>query len=252
MINSDSTEIVRLECPGGTFTAHAVLLAHHSQYFRRVLNSEPEGENIVIKFTESYSIDTVRFFIDWIYIRSSGKREECHRKIGSTSRSWKSYFQCWAFGDLIAARSFQNDMVRYMMQNENILACIWIDGMSDVWDDIPYDSALESLALNLLCRDLLKLNQTSMMKRLDELPDWISRKVSSLLLSSLRRVNTEEGDSLVNDGNKYSWNIGNWEKYQVEEEDEDTDDDDYVIEEESDYTTDEDFPGFDEDIPDVE
>ncbi|KAI1167526.1 hypothetical protein F5B18DRAFT_443232 [Nemania serpens] len=110
-------------------------------------------------------------------------------------------------------------MVRYILHDVHTFD--WVYGMSDLWDDIPYDSALESLILDLVCRDLLKLDRKEMLEALDELPNLISRKVLSLLLPSLQMVNTGESYMLVNGGDRYSWNIGSCEKYRVEEEGED-------------------------------
>lgn len=198
-----------------TLSVHALLLAHHSRYFHTVLNRESERDGNVVTITEEIqSIDDMRLFIDWLYIRSAGEREECNDCI--TSRyGHKDFIRGWILGDDLGAPSFQDDMVRYILHDKRTFD--WVYGMSDLWDDILCDSALESLIIDLLCRDLLKLDEKAMLKALDEVPDTITRKVLRLLLPNLQKVNTGESDMLVNGGVRYSWNIGSFEKYRVDE-----------------------------------
>ncbi|KAI1116001.1 hypothetical protein F5Y14DRAFT_459887 [Nemania sp. NC0429] len=214
---SQSAEVVTIEHPGGTLAVHALLIAHHSRYFRTVLNGKPKGVGNVIKLAEATgSIDGVQLFIDWLYTRSVGKSEE--RNDGITSKyGYQSFIRGWIFGGHIEAPSFQNDMARYIFHNENIFN--WCSDMRRLWDKVPEGSCLEELLLDMLCKHLLNLkDEEDIVCVVDDLPSVISQKVLRLILPHLQNAYTGERSMVRYDANGYDWKITSHEDYKVCEE----------------------------------
>ncbi|RYP42077.1 hypothetical protein DL768_010402 [Monosporascus sp. mg162] len=70
---TESTEIATIQIPSGKrFTAHTILLAHHSKYFRAALNSAmKEATTLHFDLTEHATKFSVALFVKWLYAQST-------------------------------------------------------------------------------------------------------------------------------------------------------------------------------------
>lgn len=118
---SDGNEIVTIKIPSGkTFPIHAHLLAHHSDYFLRALNSS-KLESVTLEFnlTEFADEDTVELFVFWIYDQTHVTNPYASESIVQRFEgpdynrliSGDVTLRTWQLGDYLQAKCFTKDML---------------------------------------------------------------------------------------------------------------------------------------------
>ncbi|KAI1413702.1 hypothetical protein F5Y13DRAFT_189137 [Hypoxylon sp. FL1857] len=174
---SQGSDFITITVPSGKkFAVHAHLLAHHSKYFRRALNS-PSQEATTREFymSEWATEETVSTFIKWIYATDGDISRESKRFLDDLG--YHDLLECWLFGDYIRAVGFQNYMTRTIFKGG-----FDSDAIKEMWDRIPSKSRLRPFLSGMFCRDLQRRRE---IKKLDELLEELS---PTLLLEVAKRL----------------------------------------------------------------
>ncbi|KAI0542259.1 hypothetical protein GGR58DRAFT_526334 [Xylaria digitata] len=155
-------------------TIHKVLLAHHSQRYRQVLNTVPGGGDF-IRIVPPFYGDVLRLFVDWVYSKNEDGVPKDMKEVASRY-AFRVFVQAWMFGNYIQAPEFQNAITFYIMcmspHQSN-----WFEEMETQWDHISRGTVLESLLLNLLFKKLFESSAKDMKAYLKRLPPNTAQRV---------------------------------------------------------------------------
>ncbi|KAI0118779.1 hypothetical protein GGR51DRAFT_570556 [Nemania sp. FL0031] len=216
---SDSEGMAILKCSSDntTVTIHAVLLAHHSRFFRQILNNQQESKVYSISIPEKCDGISLRLFADWVY---KGKH------IDIQDYAFEERVRSWAFGDHIQAPTFQNDVMD-TLSGVSFYINYWDQALAYPWDDAPSGSAMESLFLHMMCYYLAS-KKDEIQTHLGDLPAAVAQKLLRFLLQDMPGQGT---NSFSRDADeKLYWHYGKCQKFRVEEEDYGIEEDRYEIE----------------------
>ncbi|KAI1374541.1 hypothetical protein F4677DRAFT_160428 [Hypoxylon crocopeplum] len=149
---SEHSGVVVITIPSGRkYSIHSHLLAHHSEYFRQLLNGIFEG---VIEHTlSSYSQATeegIEAFMKWIYERSS----TCQTDIKNEEYLWYDHHmdgellsKSWLFSEYIGALGFREEIIQALDDGHPLD----LDTIREVWSLIPSESLLLPIMFDRLC-----------------------------------------------------------------------------------------------------
>ncbi|KAI0841524.1 hypothetical protein F5Y06DRAFT_307540 [Hypoxylon sp. FL0890] len=175
---SDKSDFVTITIPSGKeFSAHAHLLAHHSKYFLRALNSPfREATTRHFELSEWATEATVSTFVMWIY----GSPES----ITFAERlTYQDVIECWLLGDYILATEFRNSVIRAMFERK-----VDTDAIIASSKRISSECRLVPFFVRLLCRDVNIYDIKVLENLLEELPRTLLLQVTKRAISQTIRL----------------------------------------------------------------
>ncbi|KAI1808603.1 hypothetical protein F4811DRAFT_548606 [Daldinia bambusicola] len=184
----DESSIVTITIPSGKkFTVHAHLLAQHSEYFRRALNSQfQEAKTLKFDLVEHATEKIVSNFVNWIYTVSSATFVE---------RTWLEYYvfpemdfkdlvHSWLFGEYLQAKEFQLSIVYFLAE--------WghrdLGSVADLWDAVPPNSGIRRVMVELFCQGCVRDGEEKTSPQLENLPMTMLQEVSKRLVTGLKKA----------------------------------------------------------------
>ncbi|RYP03098.1 hypothetical protein DL764_005381 [Monosporascus ibericus] len=207
--------------PGERSTAHAILLARHSKYFRAALNSAmKEATTLHSDLTEHATKFCVGRFVKWLYARPLLSRP------GFTTFSlWferakdedllAELCTAWLLGDYLQAAEFKNLVMRFLVPMlENVE--IWrhpllhhYPSLGDVYlNSKLHDLLVDSLAYLMTEDKASAMTDTKLI--LERLDVDTTTKLLQRFVINARAVRREAGDALTSYDDSRSYGEGFW------------------------------------------
>ncbi|OTA60443.1 hypothetical protein K449DRAFT_466378 [Hypoxylon sp. EC38] len=173
------------------FSAHAHMLAYHSEYFRRALNSQfQEATTRTFDLSIHATEATISAFIKWIYQKNPKPFDDQYVRSCSHVTGWMTLFdglsdrdaiESWLFGDYIQAKEFRNDLLHFMFSRDDFDRTTIVD----VWDRIPLESKLRPFLISRFCLKIVELDDVDML--LESLPSTMVLEVSKCVFRRLKK-----------------------------------------------------------------
>ncbi|KAI0841523.1 hypothetical protein F5Y06DRAFT_192685 [Hypoxylon sp. FL0890] len=187
------SDFVTITIPSGQkFAAHAHMLAHHSEYFRRALHSQfQEATTRTFDLSVHATEATVSSFVKWIYQQSDKFPDSpFDAQALFDGLSDRDAVESWLFGDYIQATGFRNDLILFMFFNQHFDYRVVVD----TWDLLNPERKLRSFLVSQFCSVVTGRHDVD--KLLESLPPTLVLEASKWLFKRLKEEQSPRRDKL--------------------------------------------------------